>query len=70
MEVVQRIHEGLSKINIIMLTHSETNADLISAARAGAKAYLSKDISIGNLIKAIILVAGGALYPLQWQQDY
>ena len=64
MEVVQRIHEGLSKINIIMLTHSETNADLISTARAGVKAYLSKDISIGNLIKAIILVAeGGVVSP-------
>ncbi len=60
-EVVQRIHEGLPKTNIIMLTHSETDANLISAVRAGAKAYLSKDISIGNLIKAIILVAEGGV---------
>ncbi len=58
-EVVQRIHEGLSKTNIIMLTHSETDDDLVSAVRAGAKAYLSKDVSIGNLIKVIILVAEG-----------
>ena len=33
-EVAQRIHEELLKTNIIMLTHSETDEDLISAARA------------------------------------
>ena len=60
-EVVQRIHEGLSKTSIIMLTHSETDSDLISAVRAGAKAYLSKDVSIENLIRAIILVAAGGV---------
>ncbi len=58
-EVVHRIHEGLSKTNIIVLTHTETDANLISAIRAGAKAYLSKDVSIKSLIKAIILVAEG-----------
>ena len=60
-EVMQRIREGLSKTNIIVLTHSETDDDLISAARAGAKAYLSKDVSIDNLIRAIILVAAGGV---------
>ena len=60
-EVVQRIHEGLSKTNIIMLTHSEIAFDLLSTVRAGAKAYLSKDVSIGHLIKAIILVAEGEI---------
>ena len=60
-EVAQRIHEELLKTNIIMLTHSETDEDLISAARAGAKGYLSKDISIESLTKAIILVAEGGV---------
>ena len=60
-EVVQRIHEELSKTNIIVLTHSETDDDLISAARAGAKAYLSKDIKIKTLIEAIIFVAEGGV---------
>ena len=60
-EVVQRIHKELPKTNMIMLTHSETDDDLISAARAGAKAYLSKDVSIENLIRAIILVAEGGV---------
>ena len=60
-EVMQRIHEGLSKTNLIMLTHSETEANLISAVRTGAKAYLSKDVSIRNLINAITLVADGGV---------
>lgn len=65
-KVVQRIHEGLPKTNIIVLTHSEAEANLISVARAGAKAYLSKNISIKSLIKAIILVAEGGVvvFPL------
>jgi DNA-binding NarL/FixJ family response regulator len=44
-----------------MLTHSETDANLISAVRAGAKAYLSKDVSIRNLLNAITLVADGGV---------
>jgi len=58
-EAVQRIHEGLPKTSIIVLTHSEADDNLISAARTGARAYLSKDVSVENLIKAIILVAEG-----------
>ena len=60
-EAIQRIHEGVPKTNIIVLTHSEADDDLISAARAGAKAYLSKDISIETLIKCITLVADGGV---------
>jgi len=60
-EVVQRIHEELSKTNIIVLTHSETDDDLISAARAGAKAYLSKDIKIKTFIEVITFVAEGGV---------
>jgi len=44
-----------------VLTYSETDDDFISAARAGAKGYLSKDVSIENLIKAITLVAEGGV---------
>jgi len=60
-EAVQRIHEGLPKTSIIVLTYSEADGNLISAARAGAKAYLSKDVSLENLVKAIILVAEGGV---------
>ena len=60
-EAMQRIHEGLPKTNIVVLTHSEADDDLISAIKAGARAYLSKDVSMGTIIKAIILVAGGGV---------
>mgnify|MGYP000371082337 CR=1 FL=1 len=42
-----------------MLTNSEANGDLLSAVKAGARAYISKDISVENLIRTIILVADG-----------
>ena len=59
-ETIQRIHERLPNTNIIVLTHSEVDTDLISAIKAGARAYISKDtISIENLIKTITLVAAG-----------
>lgn len=58
-EAMQRIHERLPKTSIIVFTNSEANGDLISAVKAGAKAYISKDISVENLIKTITLVANG-----------
>ncbi|GAI89178.1 unnamed protein product, partial [marine sediment metagenome] len=46
--------------NIIVLTCSKAHSDLISAIKAGARAYISKDtISIENLIKTVTLVAAG-----------
>ena len=59
LEAIQRIHERLPNTNIIVLTHSEADADLISAIKAGARAYISKDISVEDLIKTITLVADG-----------
>ena len=58
-EAMQRIHEKLPNTNIIVLTHSETDSDLISAVKAGARAYISKDISLECLVKVINLVAEG-----------
>jgi len=60
-ETVQRIHERLPKANVIMLTYSEVSADFLSAVKAGARAYILKDINLENLIKAIILVAEGGV---------
>ena len=59
-EAIQHIHERLPNTNIIVLTHSEVYTDFISAIKAGARAYISKDtINIENLIKTITLVAAG-----------
>ncbi len=59
-ETMQRIHERLPNTNIIVLTCSKAHADFISAVKAGARAYISKDtISFENLIKTVTLVAAG-----------
>jgi len=60
-EAVQHIREVLPNTNIIMLTHSETHADLISSITAGAMAYVSKDVSLKDLIKIIALVIEGEI---------
>ena len=60
-EAMQRIHERLPNTNIIVLTHSKAHADLISAVKAGARAYISKDVSLKDLIKTIALVAEGGV---------
>ena len=58
-EAMQHIHERLPKTSIILLTNSEANGDLLSAVKTGIRAYISKDISVENLIKTITLVADG-----------
>jgi len=59
-EAIQRIHERLPKTAIIVLTCSKLNDDFVSAIKAGARAYISKDIiSLENLVKTVILVAEG-----------
>ena len=60
-EAMQRIHERLPKAGIIVLTNSEVDDDFISAVRAGARAYICKDISAENLVKVITLVADGEI---------
>jgi len=58
-KAMNRIHERLPKTSIIVLTNSEADGDLLSAVEAGARAYISKNISVENLIKIITLVADG-----------
>ena len=59
LEAIWRIHERLPSTNIIVLTHSESDADVIAAFRAGARAYISKDVNPEDLIKAVTLVDNG-----------
>jgi len=56
-ETIQRIHERLPNTNIIVLTHSKADVDFISAVKAGARAYISKDVHLEDLIKVVGLVA-------------
>ncbi len=64
-DVIQRIHEELPGTSIIVLTSSETNEDLLSAVRAGVKAYLSETMSAKSINQTILLVAedGVVIFP-------
>ena len=71
-EVVRRIHEELPKTNIIMLTHSETDANLISVIRAGLiKHIYLKILALETSLKPFFSwLRGESLYPHQWQKVY
>lgn len=57
--VIRRIYQLLPNSRIIILTHSEEDDQLFSTIKAGAAGYLSKDISVEELIQSIGLVAKG-----------
>ena len=61
LEVTRRIHEVSPQTRIIILTHSETAKDLFSALRMGVRAYVSKNIKVGDLTKTITLVHEGKI---------
>jgi len=58
-EAIQCIHEGLPNTNVIALARSEASGDFYSVLRGGARGYLSRDVTVESLIKAIILAAQG-----------
>jgi len=60
-EAICYVHERLPMANIAVTTDHETNDDLISAVRAGVRAYLSPNIRASTLIKAITLIAEGGV---------
>ncbi|MBK9053071.1 MAG: response regulator transcription factor [Chloroflexi bacterium] len=57
-----RIAAAYPIIRIMMLTVSEDEDDLMNALRAGARGYVLKGISAGQLATAIRLVADGGVY--------
>jgi len=59
MQVVWKIGELQFQTRIIILTHSEEKHDLLNALRIGAKAYLSKNITLEQLLGAIHSVQQG-----------
>ena len=60
-EVIHNIIEQLPGTKVIMLTHSEEGRDLLSAIATGAMGYISKNISIEDLVKIIALASTGEL---------
>ena len=58
-EATKRICELLPKTKVIMLTHSIESRDLLAAIKAGAQGYVTKDITLEDLLKAVTLVIDG-----------
>ena len=61
-ESIQRIQEKLPKTKVIALTHYGEDSNLFSALKAGARAYVTKDTSLEDLVKTINLVADGNVF--------
>ncbi len=61
-EAVQRIRERDPNAKVIVLTTYDTDEDISRALRAGAKAYVLKDISADALIRCIRDVLVGKTY--------
>jgi len=61
-EVLPEIREKSLKTKALMLTANKDEATIFKALKGGAKGYLSKDVSISDLIKAIQAVHKGELW--------
>ena len=61
-EVLPAIREKSLKTKALMITDNKDEAVIFKALKGGAKGYLSKDVSISDLIKAIQAVHKGELW--------
>jgi DNA-binding NarL/FixJ family response regulator len=61
-EVVRRIREQDPRARVIVLTTYDTDDEIERALKAGAKAYVLKDISADDLISCIRAVLAGKTY--------
>jgi len=61
-KVLPAIREKSPKTKALMLTVAKDEAMILKALKAGAKGYLSKDVGISDLIKAIQAVHQGELW--------
>ena len=61
-KVLPAIREKSPKTKALMLTFAKDEAMILKALKAGAKGYVSKDVGISDLIKAIQAVHQGELW--------
>src|SRR5262245_66564009 len=61
-EVVRRIRERDPQARLIILTTYDTDDEITRALKAGAKAYVLKDISADKLVSCIRDVLAGKTY--------
>lgn len=60
-EATKRVTELLPDTGVLILTHSEKESDVIAAMKSGARGYISKDVKIDDLIKAVTVVTEGSV---------
>lgn len=60
--ITKKISAAFPVIQIIMLTASENEDDLMKALKAGARGYVLKGISANELAKVVRTIAGGGTY--------
>lgn len=61
-EIARKVSAAYPVIQVIMLTASEDQDDLMNALKAGVRGYIVKGISAKELINAVRAVAGGGTY--------
>lgn len=60
-EMARRVTEYLPHTNVLILSHTDKDYDFLAACKAGARGYISKDVTIEDLVKAITMVAQGGV---------
>jgi len=58
-EATRQLHTEMPEVNVLILTVSDRDADLLSAIAAGARGYLTKDEKPEQILQAIHYVASG-----------
>ncbi|HVS02294.1 MAG TPA: response regulator transcription factor [Thermoanaerobaculia bacterium] len=61
-EAVRRIHQGLPRTRILVLTMHEEEEYVLALVQAGASGYLVKDSAAGELVAAVRALAAGKGY--------
>ena len=56
-----QLHELMPDTGVLILTHSESERDLLGTIKAGARGYITKDSSLSDLVKAINIIADGGI---------
>ena len=62
LEALKRIKEEAAEVNIIVLTVSDDDADILDAIKGGAQGYLIKDLRHEQLFEAIEAVTRGEAF--------
>ena len=58
-EVIRRVSDACPAVRFLALSVSDAAEDVIAVIRAGARGYVTKSISGGDLVQAVFCVAGG-----------